>query len=187
MLKYILIGYLMLCSTLLSAQDAERLRGLSIAATSANDFTLTPQSRFAWLEEGREIHQDERLQGSGMAELIEGAIQERLQSLGFRFEDDRTQAELLIAYVAGMEDAVTDQELLSRFGLLPGYPSLKTTDSPLGRGALVLYLVDANTRRVVWRCAAQTLVDFDAPADVRRKRIATGISSMLETLPIAGR
>ncbi len=187
MLKHVLIGWLMLCSSLLCAQEAERMRGLSIAATTANDFMLKPETRFAWLEEGREIYQDDRLQGSDIPALIEAAIEERLERLGYRFEDERSKAELLIAYVAGLEDAVTDQELLSRFGLLPGYPALKVSDSDLGRGSLALYLVDPNTRRVVWRCAAQTLIDFDAEAEVRRQRVAAGISSMLQTLPIAER
>ena len=174
---------LMLFSACLGAEETKRLGGFSIAATSANDFTAMPETRFAWHRQALEIHQDDRLQGSDIAEMIETAIRNRLESLGYRFVDTASEADLLIAYTAAMQEALNDQELLTRFGLLPGYPALTAADSSLGRGALVLYLVDRNDGQVVWRCAAQTLVDFDAEPQMRRQRIGAGIASMLDTLP----
>ena len=177
------LSLLMLFSSVLGAGEPVRPGGFSIAATSANGFTPSPETRFAWHAQALEVYEDDRLQGSDIAEMIQTAIRNRLETLGYRFVDAGSEADLLIAYTAAMQEAMTDQDLLSRFGLLPGYPSLAPADSALGRGALVLYLVDPVDRQVVWRCAVQTLVDFDADPDTRRQRIEAGIASMLDTLP----
>ncbi len=186
--KRVWLSLLMLCLCAgLTAEELKPRPGFTLAATSMKDFTIAPGTRIAWHADGREVLRDERLAESGIPEMIDRALNEGLQALGLPFVEEESQAGLLLAYTAATEASLTDQELLRRFGLLPGYPAAGETPTTFERGSLVLYLVDPGSAQVVWRCAAQTLIDFDADPAARRQRIRSGIASMLDTLPLAGR
>lgn len=187
MKKYWLALLFMLFHATLMAETPARLTGFTLAATSVSGFTVMPGARFAWYEQGRELVQDARLPESGLQSAIEETIRTQLTSLGLRFTDNPAEADLLMAYTAATEQSLSDEELLRRFGLVPGYPTPEDGAVSYERGALVLYLVDPSDGLLVWRCAAQTLIDFEARPEVRRQRIETGVTSMLDTLPIAGR
>ncbi len=186
--KRLWISLLMLLfSASLTAQEARPRPGFTLAATSMKAFSLAPGTRIAWHADGREVLRDERLADSGIPQIIDQALLERLETLGLRFVEEEARADLLLAYTAATEQSLTDQELLRRFGLVPGYPAAADGPEPLERGSLVLYLIEPGSARVVWRCAAQTLIDFDADQATRSRRIHSGIASMLDTLPLAGR
>lgn len=181
---------LLLLASALQAGDAavpaeEITRGISLAATSAKDFSVQPKASFAWKAEGREIFQDERLENSGIQAAIESNIRQQLNSLGYTFVESAAAADYLIGYAAALEKDMTDEVMLSRFGVLPGHPALPQSQTRFERGSLVLYLIDRANEQVTWRCAAQAAVDFDAESGQRNQRIEAVINSMLQTLPTA--
>jgi hypothetical protein len=184
--KYWLALLFTLVHSTLMAETPAKPTGFTLAATSVSDFSVPAGARFAWHEQGRELVQDARLADSDLQSVIEETIRSQLTSLGFRFNDNVSEADLLLAYTAATERNLSDEELLRRFGLAPGYPAPEEDAIAYERGALVLYLVDPSNGLLVWRCAAQTLVDFEAQPEVRRQRIKAGIASMLDTLPVAG-
>ena len=186
MKKYWLALLFMLFQSSLMAEPSVRPSGFTLAASSVSGFTVIPGSNFAWHEQGRELVQDDRMPESGLQSAIEETIRTQLTSLGFRFNDNADEADLLMAYTAATESNLSDEELLRRFGLVPGYLAPEDGAMSYERGALVLYLIDPSNGLLVWRCAAQTLIDFEAQPEVRRQRIEAGVASMLDTLPIAG-
>ncbi len=171
----------------LMAETTARPAGFTLASTSLSGFTMPSGARIAWHDRGRELMPDARLAGSDLQPAIEETIRTQLTRQGFPFEEDPSQADLLLAYTAATERNLSDQELLRRFGLVPGYKSAEDAAATYERGSMVLYLVDPSNGQVVWRCAVQSLIDFEAQPQLRRQRIEAGIASMLDTLPVAGR
>lgn len=174
---------LLLCADL-TAGELKPRPGFAIAATAMKDFSLLPGTRIAWHAGGREVHRNERLTDAGIPQMIDEALRDRLLALGLRFVEKESEADLLLAYAAGTETSLSDQELLTRFGVLPGYPAASEGTTGLERGSLVIYLIDPERTQVVWRCATQTLIDYDVDPQVRHQNIREGISGMLETLPL---
>lgn len=187
MKRYMLALLLMLSANVLMADTSPRPAGFTLASSSLSGYTIVPGTRLAWHEQGRELIRDSRLADAELQPVIEETLRTQLLQLGLRFEQTPSRAELLLAYTAATESNLSDQELLRRFGLVPGYTAPENTATSYERGSLVLYLVDPSKGVVVWRCAAQTLVDFDAQPAARRQRIEAGIASMLETLPVVSR
>ena len=187
MKRQLLALLMMISAPTLLAEITPRPAGFTLASSSLSGYSVVPGARIAWHEQGRELMRDSRLADSELQSLIEATLRIQLDQLGLRFEQSPTQADLLLAYTAATERSLSDQELLRRFGLVPGYSAPEKRAASYERGSLVLYLVDPSNGRVVWRCAAQTLIDFDAQPETRRRRIEAGIASMFETLPVAGR
>ena len=187
MKRYLLALLMMISASTLMAENTPRPAGFTLASSSVTGYSVLPGARIAWHEQGRELMRDSRLTDSQLQPVIEGTLRIQLGQLGLRFEQNPSQADLLLAYTAATERSLSDQELLRRFGLVPGYSAPENRAASYERGSLVLYLVDPTNGRVVWRCAAQTLIDFDAQPEIRRQRIEAGIASMLETLPVTSR
>ncbi|MCU7807856.1 MAG: DUF4136 domain-containing protein [Candidatus Thiodiazotropha sp. (ex Semelilucina semeliformis)] len=158
------------------------LRMTSSVSVASPELHLSDDTTFTWLENGREIHSDDRLKNTNIKEMIDTSIESTLVSLGFEFTAPKDDTRYQIAYTAALEKDLTDQDILSRFGLLPGYPAIHSNQSRFERGSLIIYLVDPQ-RTVVWRCATQAAVDFEADKESRQKRIARIVKDMLETLP----
>ena len=187
MKRYLLALLMMISASTLLAEITPRPAGFTLASSSLSGYSVVPGARIAWHEQGRELMRDSRLANSELQSVIEDTLRIQLVQLGLRFEQTPSQADLLLAYTAATERSLSDQELLRRFGLAPGYSASENRATSYERGSLVLYLVDPTKGLVVWRCAAQTLIDFNAQPETRRQRIEAGIASMLETLPLAGR
>lgn len=187
MKRYMLALVLVLSAFALMADTSLRPTGFTLASSSLSGYSVIPGARIAWHEQGRELIRDRRLADPDLQSVIEATLRTQLAQLGLRFEQNPSQAELLLAYTAATERNLNDQELLRRFGLVPGYSAPESSTTSYERGSLVLYLIDPSKGLVVWRCAAQTLVDFNAQPETRRQRIESGIASMLETLPVASR
>ncbi|MCU7852667.1 MAG: DUF4136 domain-containing protein [Candidatus Thiodiazotropha sp. (ex Monitilora ramsayi)] len=155
----------------------------SSVSVASPELRLSADTTFSWLENGQEIHSDDRLNNTNIKGMIETSIRSTLVSLGFAFNASKDESGYQVAYTAALEKDLTDQDILSRFGLLPGYPTIDSSQSRFERGSLIIYLVDGSQRTVVWRCATQAAVDFHANQESRQKRIARIIHDMLESLP----
>ena len=156
---------------------------ISSVSVASPDLLLPQGTTFTWHENGQEIHADDRLKNANIKEMIDTGIENTLVSLGYEFVNPQGGAEYQIAYTAALEKDLTDQDILSRFGLLPGYPAIHSRQTRFERGSLIIYLVDPSQSTVVWRSATQSAVDFKVDKEIRQQRITRIIYDMLETLP----
>ncbi|MCU7842936.1 MAG: DUF4136 domain-containing protein [Candidatus Thiodiazotropha sp. (ex Monitilora ramsayi)] len=156
---------------------------ISSVSVASPDLLLPEGTTFTWHENGQEIHADDRLKNANFKEMIDSGIENTLVSSGYKFVDPKEGAKYQIAYTAALEKDLTDRDILSRFGLLPGYPAIHSEQTRFERGSLIIYLVDPSHRTVVWRSATQSAVDFKADNESRKQRITRIIHEMLETLP----
>lgn len=155
----------------------------SIVAVATPGVTIPQKASFAWLPAAVNVYKDQRLDSDSIQYQIEHDITRNLNRRGYSFIDVVTQADYTIAYTAALESALSDDELLHRFGMSPGSMRIPVGDGVYEKGSLVIYVFDNRDNDMVWRTAAQTAVDFDIQIDERKARIESLVDNMFLSFP----
>ena len=154
-----------------------------IAVQDPNVF-VTRGSTFAWLPEAVHFYNDERLENAPLKALIEKEIVKNLLAREMILVESVNGARFAIAYTAALESSLDDTAIIRRFGLLPGNSQVPKSDSNIEKGSLIVYVFDNKTNDIVWRSAAQVSVEFDMPAEERKKRIERVLAEMFQTFSV---
>jgi hypothetical protein len=159
----------------------------AIVGVSTPGITIPAGATFAWLPESINFHKDQRLQGSNLQSMIEREIKQNLQDMGYRFVDAGAAPDFSIGYTAALESALNDDEIMRRFGLLPGSSVATAGSAEYEKGSLIIYVMNASGRDVVWRSAVQAGVDLSADDAAREQRLGNLLKDMFLTFPKAGK
>ena len=157
----------------------------AIVGVTTPGVTVPAGAAFAWLPESIDFHKDQRLQGSKLQSMIEQGIKQNLQDMGYRFVDSVSKSDFSIGYTAALESALNDDEIMRRFGLLPGSSIATIGSAEYEKGSLIIYVMNASSRDVVWRSAVQAGVDLSAGDAERKQRLGSLLKDMFLTFPKA--
>ena len=124
---------------------------------------------YAWME-------TPRMQAMQQATLFDrrlrAAVEEQLAGKGMKKADANREADLLIVYTAGVQDKLDVQS--------SGYFGQRVDVREYQQGTLVIDVVDAQTKRLVWRATAKAEV---GDADPSSEKIGKAVQKMFGSFP----
>lgn len=181
----IFVSFLAVSCVTEKASTAPTMRFSDTAVVSVQDTgsLIKAGSTFAWLPDAVRFYDDERLQNSPVRSLIESEITNNLAAKKMNLVASVNGAAYVIAYAAALESSLDDNAIIQHFGLLPGKAAIPGNDSNVEKGSLIIYVINRQLDRVVWRSAAQVGVQFDAPAEQRSARVKQVVMEMFQTFP----
>jgi Domain of unknown function (DUF4136) len=157
----------------------------AIVAVATPGVTIPAGASFAWLPGSIHFHKDQRMQDSTLQNMIERGIRQNLQAMGYRFVDSASASDFSIGYTAALESALNDDEIMHRFGLLPGSSIVTAGSAEYEKGTLIIYVMNAAGHDVVWRSAVQAGVDLTVGDAEREQRLDGLLKDMFQTFPTA--
>lgn len=117
-------------------------------------------------------------------DYLQGAIEKRLTAKGFERAAGR-QPDLLVHYHANVSQKLDVYHADQRLGYC--YDNCEPQYVEYEQGTLVLDIVDARTKRVVWRGWAQhTMTGVIDQQDRLERRVDEGVEKMMQLLPRGG-
>jgi len=178
-----LITLLSACTTNTTQQNATpTIRPISVQVRY--DTQAIPEGAlFSWSSGLTGMYQDARLKHTNMDELLKKGIVNALIGKGYQFSENASEADYTINYTAALESALSDDEALQTFGVLPGLVVRKDSTQNVEKGTLVIDVINQTTGRMHWRSSGQTLAKLEQmPLQQRQQRINKFIKMMLSDL-----
>jgi hypothetical protein len=134
-----------------------------------------------------QIHYDGLLESR-----VRNAVDTQLQKKGFR--RDTVSPDFLVAYHVALDERLSVTYLNELYGYGPGWgdpryprsygrPGREATVSEYQLGTLILDVVLARDRRLIWRGSASDEVYPDLSPEAREKRIRTAVEKILAPFP----
>jgi len=153
----------------------------SIVAVQGPDARLPPPGTFGFAR-GSEVRSERAGEAQGVDRILRDALTSGLGELGFQHTVG-TNATLLVGFLCGFERDLGAAEIRERFGFSADWTPPGEELGRFEKAALVLYVADGRSGRLLWRASATGLADLDRPAEERRERLTRLVQSMLERLP----
>lgn len=138
---------------------------------------------YAWIPGAQESTGDKRLDNSLIDARIRTAIDAQLRSKGFTSTVSETP-EFLVAYHIGMKDMMKGSSTQNYIGDA-AYGTYTTVSDiqPYKEGTLLIDIVDAVSKEVVWRASALAEVEEGLTPEERDKRMNSIVRAMLSHFP----
>jgi len=148
---------------------------------------------FDWLPAPQTSAGEPRTRYDGLLEeRIRDAVEAQLRAKGFR--RDTVQPDFLVAYHVAVDQRLSVTHLSELYGYGPGWgnPRYQLSYGRPGReavigeyqvGTLILDVVLAENRQLVWRGSASDELDPDLSAEAREKRIRSAVERILAPFP----
>jgi cytochrome c-type biogenesis protein CcmE len=155
-----------------------------VIAVGDQNAAVKKESTFAWLPEAVRFYEDDRLEKSQVKELIEKEIVKNISAKEMSFVESVNGASYAVAYTAALESSLDDEQIIQRYGLLPGNTQIPTDDANIEKGSLIIYVFNTRTDSVIWRSAAQVGVHFDMTDEQRKERVERIVAEMFQTFPV---
>lgn len=131
---------------------------------------LTKYATYAWMD-------TPQMQAMGQATLFDrrlrSAVEAQLTAKGLRKADTNGESDLLVVYHAGVKDKIDVQQW--------GYFGRRWDVRQYQQGTLLLDLVDAKSKSLIWRGTATS--EVSEGADPSSDKIAKAIHKMFERFP----
>ena len=131
---------------------------------------FTNYHTYAWMDTP---HMQAMQQATLFDRRLRGSVEEQLTAEGLRKADTNDEADLLLVYHTGVKDKIDVQQW--------GYFGRQWDVREYQQGTLVLDLVDAKSKSLVWRGTASG--EVSGGADPSSETIAKTIKKMFERYP----
>jgi hypothetical protein len=165
------------CTT--TEPEPEKIQEFSPLTVSDPGFVAPPGAHIAWYSEAIRFYKDPRIDSVAIKSMIDNSIVAELSAMGYQLSLDVEKADYLLGYAAALESSLNSDQVLLKYGLMYGYG----VKGPLQEKAtFVLYLLDAKTKRPVWKTLVQGAFDFGDSNVDRSPRIKRIIKEMFSTL-----
>ena len=166
------------------------LAGLTACSSTSVDVRANPgldmatYRVYSWLPLAREGTGDPRFDDELIHSQIVSAIEQELKVRGYVLSQG-TESDFLIAYHVAVKRQIHASTMYEDHGYLPGWSWAQPTTqvTSYDEGTLILDLLEARTRKIVWRASLQARVDSDASPKKRKKRIVKAVAKMMKSLP----
>ncbi len=168
------------CVTVGPDTDKQRTTITPLTVTEPG-FNLLAGTHIAWYSEGIRFYDDPRIDGAAIKAMIEQSIANTLSRQGHRLSMDAANSDFLLGYAAALESSLNSDAILLRYGLMFGN-SFDQPESENEKAAFVLYLLDAKTKRPVWKSLVQGAFDFEDSNVNRAPRIQRIVEKMFSTM-----
>ncbi len=122
--------------------------------------------------------------------LLDKRIKESVNSQlsGKGYTQDANNPDFLVLYHTGAEDKVNVTDWGYGYGRYGGWYGGGGVDVyQYKQGTLILDVIDAKSKQLVWRGFAQGTIDPDAPTEKREKRLNEAVTRMLSKFPPTGK
>lgn len=146
---------------------------------------------YAWMAAREGAVQDPRLDSSLLESRVQGAVDVELGTKGYAPETVGAQADFLVGYFATLDKKVDVSVMNDYYGYGPGPgwrygywggPSSVYVDE-YEEGTLILDIVDAKTKKLLWRGSATDRVDLSSSPERKQERIRDAVRRILATFP----
>lgn len=154
----------------------------SIISISAPGFSASPGSTFSWhpVMSQREKAADNSINEARV--LLDPILVNSMQQKGYQINKwVRAKSDYWLAYTVLFEDAMSEDVMIKKFGMEPGF--VNNQASSYEKGSLIVDLIERRSQKTVWRSSAQGLVAPEIPEDLRRVRLESAIGQMFSSLP----
>lgn len=138
---------------------------------------------YAWISGPQEATGDRRLDNALLDARIRTAIDEQLHSKGYTTTADRS-AEFFVAYHVGMKDMMKGASTQNYIGdRAHGTYTTLSDIQPYKEGTLLIDIVDAASKQLVWQASALAEADQGLTPKEREERITGTVRAMLSHFP----
>lgn len=170
--------------------------GVPVSTDYNTEYRFQPQSSYAWLEREREFS-DPRVDNDLVEARVRRAVDSQLRAKGLTQAQSVESADLLVSYHIGREDKIDVQTFRSHFGYYPcwhcygphwgyGPHGDDIWVSEYTQGTLVIDVIDAESRKLVWHGVAERrLPSFKTPQE-RDAYIRETVTAILARFPPGG-
>jgi len=149
---------------------------------------------FDWMQAPPDAPRDPRIEGNTLFQKqVHEAVTRALEAKGFNRLTSGTP-DFLVGYHASVDRRSSVQVLNNQYGYAPGwgwgygagyapyaYPSTYVYE--YDEGTLIVDIVDASTRELVWRGSATDEVDFSASPEKRNAQLNDAVNKVLSNFP----
>ncbi len=176
--------------TLTQALLGLTLLGLAACSSTTVDVRVTPgldmaaYQVYSWLPLAREGTGDPRFDDELVHSQIVSAVESELGTRGYVVSQG-AEPDFLVAYHLAVEHRIHTSTMYEDHGYRPGW----SWEQPMSQitsydeGTLILDLLEARTRKIVWRASLQARVDSDASPEKRARRIVKAVAKLMQSLP----
>ncbi len=157
---------------------------MHIETQHADDVDFAKYKTWNWLPSAAQ-ETDPRLSDPLVVARIRGAIEKQLMAQGFRKES--TSPDFIVSYHAALDDQLSQSAVDNSYDTAQydRYDQNWTYQytSEWQQGTLLLDIVDAQTKALVWRGSAQAELTTNASDEERDKRVEEAVRKILKNFP----
>jgi len=138
---------------------------------------------YAWLHKKATAPQDPRFDNDVVSARVRRSGNEVLAKKGYTLAagDD---ADFLVVFRITTKDIAGDNQIPDYFGYFPiAWGGIGFYASEVQEGTMVIDVVDAKTKNLIWRGVGERQVDPDIGPQRRLDRIESGVAKILEQFP----
>jgi hypothetical protein len=163
-----------------TAPDPDPLSQSSAVSVSMPEFVTSADTTLRWRSDLIWVD-DPDGQYERSAEMLQGVLQDELQSKGYEFVGPGDAANYDVLAVALLGALEGREEIEQVFRL---YPSLTANSGGYTRGNVLVAIAPAGTKQIVWRGAIELFSDpAMAPIEERRARMQWAARQLLGSIP----
>lgn len=143
---------------------------------------------YAWLPRHPNAQLDARLHNSLIDGRVRDAVNTELANKGFRYSTIEG-ADVLVNYYLGLEQKFDVDTIYTSYGYGyrgwygPGVGSAQTVVNPYEEGTLMVDVLQAGTKNLLWRGTASTRLGRSSTPEKSKKTIDTAVSRMFKKFP----
>ena len=136
-----------------------------------------------WKPNSGHVLPSEKINIQSFEPMLKNAIIDVLQKKGYSYNQSPEQGKLLISYMVALESELSDEEIVQRFGLMPGF-SIKNPDAnQYQKGTIIVDIYDTTINTTIWRGAVQGFAYAELSASDRRKRVTAIMKELFSQFP----
>ncbi|MEM9305119.1 MAG: DUF4136 domain-containing protein [Pseudomonadota bacterium] len=165
-----------------AAEEPRRATPISMVHSDTRALDLAPGARVGWHEPSIMLFEDERFANQPISGVLRGEVARALTQRGLTIVEEGEDSDYLVGMLLAMTDTVSDDEILQRFGVLPGLV-IHGEAEEFEKGTIVLTLLNPVTLAMEWRVVVQGFANLESTPQERRARVRHLVDSMLAPLP----
>lgn len=180
--------WLRICGVLLAAVVLNACGAIPVSTDYDPNWQMPATPNYAWMS--RPMHKaDPMVDNDLVAGRVHRAVDDQLAAKGFSLVEKESDASVLVAYHIGEEEKLDINTFHSNFGYYPCWrcwgPGFDNDISvtQYTQGKLIIDMVDAKTKQLVWRgIASRRVPDFKTPQE-RDKYIRESVAAIFKKFP----
>lgn len=180
--------YLRYAVLLMAAMVLNACSAIPVSTDYDPEWQMPADASYAWIKRPS-AHVDPMIDNDLVAGRVRRAVDDQLEGKGVRAVADETQASLLITYHIGEEEKLDISTFHSNYGYYPCWgcygPGFNSDVwvNQYTQGKLMIDMIDAKTKQLVWRgIASRRVPNFKTPVE-RDTYIRETVAAIFQKFP----
>ncbi len=184
LIPVLLLAIVAACQTINEQGDSSHKQRLAMVSNFDSSYTVAAsKNTVTWKPDASFVRGSERIKPDTYKPVIEFAIEKALKIKGYKFGNNFKESDLLVSYAAGLEMQLSDEEIIQRFGMMPGLQGSASKQDNYQKGTIIVDIYDRNTNKSVWRGVVQGYTDLGLSRADRSKRMENIMQQLLAEFP----